>query len=114
MDVEQIISELKQSRERLQMTAEAQGNVVPLRMLVSPLRYSLGHQSIHDSSSNARCLQDGVPLAPDHVKTVTLACDRSSSQFTAFQTVKDCLGEYLSSSAVLPVSSGALYVRSDS
>lgn len=56
-------------------------------------------------------MQDGVPFAAGHVNTVTEALDRSSVQFSAFQVFKDCLGEYLESTAVLPVSSGALAVR---
>lgn len=109
MNTSQFTSALKQSREQLRETAESQGNSLELRMVVRPR--SRTHVPYSCTSLIPTSVQDGVPLAPEHVKVVLEALDRSTAQFTAFQTVKDCLAEYLGTAAILPVSSGALTVR---
>lgn len=112
MDAKQLTSALKQSRVQLTKFAESQGNADILRMVVS-LSWSRSSSSkpYPCSSLIPISVQDGAPLAPDHVKVLLEALDRSTAQFTAFQAVKDCLAEYLGTVAVLPVSSGALVVR---
>lgn len=57
-------------------------------------------------------MQDGVPIPPDYLNTMMKEVYSSDAQLDAFNAVKNSIGEYLASEATLPVSTGALCVRS--